>query len=120
MADVTLLPDGTVAEAAIREGESPYAEAMLQTLRTWRFASEPDGPPIAFQVQADFAPGPPPRIDLKLSGLRTGERPVAAASPAPEGTPTPAPVHGAPPAAAPSAPVATTARPDHASRRPRR
>jgi TonB family protein len=101
VADVTLLPDGTVAEAAILEGDSPYAEAMLQTLRTWRFASEADGPPIAFRVQADFAPGPPSRIDLKLSGLRTGERPVAAASPAPEVTPAPpAPVREIPPPAA--------------------
>jgi TonB family protein len=97
VADVTLLPDGTVAEAAIVEGDSPYAEAMLATLRTWRFASEADGTPIAFQVQADFAPGPPSRIDLKLSGLRTGQRPVAAASPAPEVTPAPATAAPPPP-----------------------
>ena len=94
MADVTLLADGTVAEAAIREGDSPYAEVMLQVLRTWRFASEPDGPPISFQVLADFVPGPPSRVDLKLSGLRTGERQVAAApplvpSPVPDVTPPP-------------------------------
>jgi TonB family protein len=110
VADVTLLPDGTVAEAAIREGDSPYAEAMLQTLRTWRFASEADGPPIAFQVQADFAPGPPPRIDLKLSGLRTSERPVAAVSPAPDPTPPPPrpPIDMPPPAAAPEAPPPAT------------
>ena len=95
LADVTLLPDGTVAEAAIREGDTPYAEVMLQVLRTWRFAADPDGPPISFQVVADFVPGPPSRVDLKLSGLRTGERPVAAApptvaSPVPEVTPPPA------------------------------
>lgn len=108
VADVTLLPDGTVSEAAILEGDSPYAEAMLQTLRTWRFASEADGPPIAFHVQADFAPGPPPRVDLKLSGLRTGERPVAAASPSPAVTPAPAPVAEIPPLAAePGAPAPT-------------
>jgi TonB family protein len=98
LADVTLLPDGTVAEAAIREGDTPYADVMLQVLRTWRFAAEPDGPPISFQVQAEFVPGPPSRVDLKLSGLRTGERPVAAA-PAP--VPSPVPEATPPPAAAP-------------------
>src|SRR4029079_6536488 len=99
VADVTLLPDGTVAEAAIREGESPYAEAMLQTLRTWRFASEAEAPPVAFQVRAEYVPGPPPRVDLKLSGLRTAERrPVPAPTPEPAPTATPTPV------AAPTAP----------------
>jgi TonB family protein len=109
VADVTLLPDGTVAEAAIREGDTPFADVMLQVLRTWRFAAEPDGPPISFQVQGDFVPGPPSRVDLKLSGLRTGERPVAAApaaatsptaaaSPVPEVTPPP-------PAAIPNVPT---------------
>jgi TonB family protein len=103
VADVTLQPDGTVAEAAIREGDSPYAEAMLQTLRTWRFASEAEAPPVAFQVRAEFVPGPPSRVELKLSGLRTAERPPAPA-PTPEATPVPAtvPATPAPPPAVPS------------------
>src|SRR4029079_18100976 len=88
VADVTLLPDGTVAEAAIREGESPYAEAMLQTLRTWRFASEAEAPPVGFPVRAEYVPGPPPRVDLKLSGLCTAERRPAAV-PTPAATPVP-------------------------------
>ena len=122
IADVTLQPDGTVAEAAIREGDSPYAEAMLHTLRTWRFASEAEAPPIAFQVRAEFVPGPPARVDLKLSGVRTAERRPAAA-PAPEATPpaapspaaatpappAPTPVPDAPAPAGPAAPVATPA-----------
>ena len=74
VADVTLLPDGTVAEAAIREGDSPWAEAMLQALRTWRFASEAGGAarrvPGARRVRARS----PSRVELKLSGLRTAER----------------------------------------------
>ena len=104
VAEVTLLPDGTVAEAAIREGDSPYAEAMLQTLRTWRFASEAEAPPVAFQVRAEFSPGPPPKVDLKLSGLRTGERRPAAAP-----TPEPTPPAAAPPRTvpAPTAPAPT-------------
>jgi TonB family protein len=108
VADVTLQPDGTVAEAAIREGDSPYAEAILQTLRTWRFASEAEAPPVAFQVRAEFVPGPPPRVDLKLSGLRTAER-RPAAMPAPDTTPPaePAPAAAAtPPPAAPTPPPA--------------
>ena len=108
VADVTLLPDGTVAEAAIREGDSPYAEAMLQTLRTWRFASEAEAAPVAFQVRAEFVPGPPSRVELKLSGLRTAERRPAAA-PSPDATPAPATSPAAPPAAA--APPATVPSP---------
>ena len=106
VADVTLLPDGTVAEAAIREGDSPYAEAMLQTLRTWRFASEAEAPPVAFQVRAEFSPGPPPRVDLKLSGLRTAERRPAVA-PTPDATPAPVPAPAA--AATPDPPAPTPA-----------
>jgi len=121
VAEVTLLPDGTVAEAAIRDGDSPYAEAMLQTLRTWRFASEAEAPPVAFQVRAEFSPGPPPKVELKLSGLRTAERRPAAA-PTPEATPpavpspvplaTPAPAAPSPlPLPTPNAPVAAVATP---------
>ncbi len=115
VADVTLQPDGTVAEAAIKEGDSPYAEAMLLTLRTWRFASEAEAPPVAFQVRAEFVPGPPPRVDLKLSGLRTGERrpadtPIAAATPAPP-TIAPSPSAVATPAPAPAAPAPATLAP---------
>ena len=116
VADVTLLPDGTVAEAAIREGDSPYSEAMLLTLRTWRFASEAEAPPIAFQVRAEFVPGPPPRVELKLSGLRTAERrppdtPAAEATPAPPTLPTPPPATPAPPTAAPSPSAVATPAP---------
>ena len=118
VADVTLQPDGTVAEAAIKEGDSPYAEAMLLTLRTWRFASEAEAPPVAFQVRAEFVPGPPPRVELKLSGLRTAKRrpadtasaeatpvpPTVAPSPSAVATPPPAPATPAPATLAPAAP----------------
>lgn len=127
VADVTLLPDGTVAEAAIREGDSPYAEALLQTLRTWRFASEAEAPPVAFQVRAEFAPGPPPKVELKLSGLRTGERRPAAAptpGPTPAALPTPAvepiPAATPTPAAVPSPAVLATPAPALASPLPPR
>jgi TonB family protein len=116
VADVSLLPDGTVAEAAIREGESPYAEAMLQTLRTWRFASEAEAPPVAFQVRAEYVPGPPPRIELKLSGLRTAERrPVAAPTPAPTPAATPPATPVPLPTPTPSPAVLATPNPAAAS-----
>lgn len=107
VADVTLLPDGSVAEAAIREGDSPWAEVLLQTLRTWRFTSDPEANPIAFEVRADFQPGPPPKVDLKLSGLHASERrAAAAASPAPSAPTAPTamatPSSGAGPAAVPT------------------
>ena len=116
VADVTLQPDGTVAEAAIKEGDSPYAEAMLLTLRTWRFASEAEAPPVAFQVRAEFVPGPPPRVELKLSGLRTAERrpadtPSAEATPAPSAVATPAPASATPPPATPPPAIPAPATP---------
>ena len=132
VADVTLQPDGTVAEAAIKEGDSPYAEAMLLTLRTWRFASEAEAPPVAFQVRAEFVPGPPPRVELKLSGLRTAERrpadtPSAEATPAPPtiapspsavATPAPAPATPAPATPAPADPALATPTPAPATPAP--
>ncbi len=114
VADVTLQPDGSVAEAAVREGDSPWSEALLQALRTWRFAADPSGPPIAFQVRAQFLPGPPQRIDLRLSGLRTAEdrTPAALPTPAPPepaATPTSAPPAPAIPTPAPPAAPTTSA-----------
>ena len=106
VADVTLLPDGTVAEAAIREGDSPWSEAMLQALRTWRFAADPDATPVSFQVRAQFNAGPPARVDLKLSGLRTAEAP---ATPPPAAATPPPTV--APPSVSPAVPPATVSAP---------
>jgi TonB family protein len=124
VADVTLLPDGSVAEAAIREGDSPWAEVLLQTLRTWRFTSDPEGGAVAFEVRADFQQGPPPKVDLKLSGLHAGARhaavtpstPAPASVPpppeaSPAATPTPAAVPAAAPTPAPATPTVTAAAP---------
>ena len=119
-AEVTLDPDGHVAEARIKSGESPWAESVIQALRTWRF-SPVDGPGgLAFEVKAEFASGGKggPHVDLRLSGPRRIEAPAVAeasptppadaiASPAPtaEATPLPSPVPAertSPPAAAPT------------------
>jgi TonB family protein len=122
VADVTLLPDGTLAEAAIKEGDSPFAEMILQTLRTWRFGSDPDAPPVSFQVRAEFQAGPPSKVELRLFGLRTAERkpaadvtppPAAGVPPAPVATP--APVVPSPIAAPPVAPSPVTPSPVTAS-----
>src|SRR3989441_2481957 len=107
-AEVTLDPDGHVAEARIKSGESPWAESVIQALRTWRF-SPVDGPGgLAFEVKAEFASGGKggPHVDLRLSGLRRIEAPVVAeASPKPPAgsTASPAPTPEATPSPAPAA-----------------
>ncbi len=132
-AEVTLDPDGHVGEARIKSGESPWAESVIQALRTWRF-SPVDGPGgLAFEVKAEFASGGKggAHVDLRLSGPRHIEAPaVAEASPAPpagtaaspaptaEATPLPSPVPpatatplSAAPSPAPAAPGAPTPTP---------
>ncbi|MFS8068457.1 MAG: TonB family protein [Byssovorax sp.] len=108
VADVTLQPDGSVSEAIVRAGESPWAEGLLLAIRTWKFAGSPDGSEVTFTVQADYVspgrPGQPPKVDLKLSDpkRRAGAGPVI---PAPVEVPTPAPTLA--PSPAPSAPEPT-------------
>jgi TonB family protein len=125
-AEVTLDSDGHVAEARIKSGESPWAESVIQALRTWRF-SPVDGPGgLAFEVKAEFASGGKggAHVDLRLSGPRRIEAPAVAEvspkplagstvspAPTPEATPSPAPAATTtPPSAAPSpAPAAAAA-----------
>jgi len=125
VAEVTLDADGRVAEAQVVEGEPPWANALLVALRTWRFAAEPPEVTVSFRVRAEFVPGErkdPPRVVLRLDGLRRSEtvaslepvEPVAAPPPAGPAPATPgaaevppAPAETAPPAAAePSTPPA--------------
>src|SRR5438128_2321563 len=107
IAEVTVDPDGHVAEARIKSGESPWAESVIQALRTWRFSPLEGQGGLAFEVKAEFASGGKggPHVDLRLSGLRHTEAPPAAepaASPAvaTASMPAPAPSPVAPPAAA--------------------
>lgn len=104
-ADVTLHRDGSVADAAITAGDSPFAEALLQAVRTWRFAPEPEGGSVvSFRVEAEFVPGKggaAARVDLALKDAR---RTAAAAEPAPEAAPSPAPTPDAPASEARPAP----------------
>jgi TonB family protein len=126
-ADLTVDPAGQVVEAEIKSGESPWSEALLQALRTWRFIPTGGERMVSFQVRADFVSSGrgTPRVELKLSGLRhldtpapqTAEElpdpppttdPAAPDTPAAPATPTaespaPSPQAPAPPEAVPAA-----------------
>ena len=103
VAEVTLEPTGQVTEIEVTSGETVFADALMDAVRTWRFAPGSGGATLAFRVEADFIPGKPGRVDLRLAGLRQSET-VAAASP------TPAPSAAPPePAPAPSPTVAERA-----------
>jgi TonB family protein len=115
VAEVTLASDGRVADAQVKSGESPWAEALLQALRTWRFSPEGESVSVSFRVRAEFVPAPrggAPRVDLYLDGLRRSETPVV---PPPEAAPpSPAPATAAvpsPPAPSPAAPSPAAASP---------
>jgi len=53
-ASVTLSEDGQVVDAVIEKGESPWAEALLMALRSWRFAVVKSEVTISFRVHARF------------------------------------------------------------------
>lgn len=112
VADVTLLPDGSVAEASVRSGDSPWAEGLLLALRTWRFAAAPEGTEVGFTVQADFVspgrPGQPPKVELRLTEPRRRDLGAPATAAAPTAAASPAPAEARDPAASP-APDAGTA-----------
>lgn len=112
VADVTLLPDGSVAEASVRSGDSPWAEGLLLALRTWRFAAAPEGTEVGFTVQADFVspgrPGQPPKVELRLTEPRRRDLAAPATAAAPTAAASPAPAEARDPAASP-APDAGTA-----------
>lgn len=114
-AEILLQTDGTVAEARVMKGDSPWSEALLQAVSTWRFAPEAGGGTVSFRVEADFVGGNPPRVALRLSGLRRQE----AAAAAPEPPPAP-PLESAPaaPAPAPVAPASVPAPAEGTARTP--
>jgi TonB family protein len=71
-AELTIDPSGQVVEAEIKSGTSPWSEALLAALRTWRFTPTGSERLLSFEVRADFvAEGRgAPKVDLKLSGPR--------------------------------------------------
>ena len=110
VAHVEVDAEGRIAETTIKSGDSPFREALLEALRTWRFASPENRAPVAFDVRADFA------ADGKVSLDLTGPRPVDAtasadaaetsptATPAAAATDTSEAVEAAPPSVMPSEP----------------
>ena len=116
-ADLTIDPAGQVVEAEIKSGESPWSEALLQALRTWRFTPTGGERPVSFQVRADFVSSGrgAPRVELKLSGLRHLDAPEAVAAPPSEPPPTPDPASPGTPAA-PAAESPAPASPEAAPR----
>jgi TonB family protein len=117
IAEVTLDPDGHVAEARIKSGESPWAESVIQALRTWRFSPLEGQGGLSFEVKAEFATSGKggARVDLRLSGPRHTEAPPpaeAVPSPAAASAPSPSPAAGAPsPSPSPSPAAAAAATP---------
>jgi TonB family protein len=106
-AELTLDADGQVADAQVVTGGMPWTAALLQALRTWRFAADGTNAIISFRVEADFvagSKGTPPRVDLRLTGLRRSE----SLPPGQASSPPPAPAASVPAAAAP-APTASPA-----------
>jgi TonB family protein len=106
-AEITLDSEGMVADAEVVKGVAPWSAALLQALRTWRFASDGSNAVLSFRVDADFVPGSkngPGRVELRASGLRRSE----------------AVAQGTPPAAAPPAATGPEPAPDATSPRPAR
>lgn len=108
---VTLSPEGQITEAEIASGDSPFREALLQAVRTWRFAAPEPGSVVSFRIEADFEPerrGAPEKVVIRLTGLRTSQAPPAppeaAAAPPASPPPAAAPVTGPTPEPAASAP----------------
>ena len=115
-AEVTLDTEGSVADALVTSGASPWTEALLQALRTWKFAPEEPGAIVAFRVEARFeagSKGAAPHVELRLTNPRkskaTGPKPEAPPAVA-AGTPSPS-VPAPPPTAAEGPPRAAAALP---------
>jgi TonB family protein len=104
-AQVTLDPEGRVAEADVRNGGPPWDEALLKAMRSWRFVVPPGRGVLSFRVQADFIPGAPgeqPRVNLAMSGLQESE---SFASGSPGSPPPPGPALSPAPATAEPSPA---------------
>jgi TonB family protein len=111
-AELTLDADGQVADAQVVTGGMPWTAALLQALRTWRFAADGTNAIVSFRVEADFvagSKGTPPRVDLRLTGLRRSESlpPSQASSPPAAPAASVPAAGGAVPAPATAAPAPT-------------
>ena len=93
-AEVTLEADGRVGAARLLAGESPWSEALLAALKTWRFAPPPEDSVLSFRVEAEFVKSKgnePNAVELRAAGLQRSDLLADASAPAaPAPTPTPA------------------------------
>lgn len=114
VAELSVGGDGRVVDAEITSGTPPYAQALLQAVRTWAFAPDEKRGLISFRVEADFiGDRGQPRVVLRLTGLRQSESvgsasPAAAPAASPAGSPT-APASSTSPTTTSSAPAPTDA-----------
>ena len=108
-AEVTLEPDGRIADASLLSGTPPWSEALLAALRTWRFTPPPDDAVVSFRVEAEFVKGrgsEPNSVLLKANGLQRSELLAGATPPsAPQAAPPPATVPQVPAAPVPATPA---------------
>ncbi len=119
VAQVEVDADGRVAgEPTILRGESPWREALLEAIGTWRFASTDEGKALTFEVHADFK-SRGGKVDLELMKPRPIETEVAAAptvppaiEPAPAITPEPRPEPTSAPVAEPTFSPTSAAAPE--------
>src|SRR5258706_6995898 len=55
--EVALESDGQIGEVQVKDGAPPFSGALLQALKTWRFAPPGPGVLLSFRVEAQFIPG---------------------------------------------------------------
>jgi TonB family protein len=120
-AEVTLEADGRVGAARLLAGESPWSDALLAALKTWRFAPPPEDSVLSFRVEAEFVKSKgnePNTVELRTAGLQRSDLLADASAPAaPAPTPTPAapapqaPAPQTPPSQPPAAPAPATPAP---------
>jgi TonB family protein len=111
--NVTLDADGRISDAELLSGESPFREAVLTALRTWRFAAPEPRVQISFRIETEFEAerrGAPDKVSVRLSGLRRSEAVAGGEAPSPT-PPAVAPPAAAPPAIAPPATAPPAAAP---------
>jgi TonB family protein len=95
VAEVTVEPSGQLTEIEFKSGEPAFEDALMDALRTWRFAPDGRGDTLGFRVEADFVPGKgaAQKVELRLTGLHRSETAaVLEPSPAPTAAPSPEPV----------------------------
>lgn len=73
-------PEGRVAEAIVKSGESPWSEALLDAIKTWRFAALDANARVAFEVRAEFKDN---KVALDLADPRKVTATAAATPPGP-------------------------------------